>query len=246
MATTQIATGAAGMSWMLTQWFVKGKPTLMSVISGAVAGLVAITPAAGYVDCNGAIIMGFLVGIFCSQGVRIKNIFGIDDALDAFGVHGVGGALGSLLTGMFAQPKNNMFYPFNSCPFSGEACRAKGYFVFSPGPNSAWPSGPLVSGAFYDHQLPLEYGIANRKGKQIGLQLYGIVVVAAYSAFSTYIILKIIDKVMGLRVPVEEEVEGLDVSVHGETVFYGSEDLKPPLQLPVRSEEVELEAHNVV
>jgi Amt family ammonium transporter len=71
MATTQVATGAAGMSWMLTEWFVKGKPTLMSVISGAVAGLVAITPAAAFVDCNGAIIMGFIVGIICSQAIRL-------------------------------------------------------------------------------------------------------------------------------------------------------------------------------
>jgi Amt family ammonium transporter len=110
LSTTQVATGAAGMSWMLTEWAVKGKPTVMSVISGAVSGLVAITPACGYVDHNGAIIMGFIVGIICSQAIRLKHYFGYDDALDAFGVHGVGGVLGGLLTGLFASPKLNNFY----------------------------------------------------------------------------------------------------------------------------------------
>ena len=110
LSTTQVATGAAGMSWMLTEWAIKGKPTVMSVISGAVAGLVAITPACGFVDHNGAIIMGFVVGIVCSQSIRIKHYFGFDDALDAFGVHGVGGVIGALLTGLFASPKLNNFY----------------------------------------------------------------------------------------------------------------------------------------
>ena len=257
MATTQIATGAAGMSWMFVEWFMKGKPTLMSVISGAVAGLVAITPAAGYVDCNGAIIMGFITGIVCSQTIRLKHVFGYDDALDAFGVHGMGGALGSILTGLFAQPKLNNFYPVRpggaascklisrrppaappqGCPYSGEPCGG--------------PGTQRVSGAFYDHLLSTNYGGKNRHGKQIGLQLYGIVVVGSYSAFASFILLKIIDKIMGLRVSVHDEVEGLDVSVHGETVYYGSEararrarerffatdvypsciqDLKPPFQ----------------
>jgi Amt family ammonium transporter len=110
LSTTQVATGAAGMSWMFTEWAIKGKPTVMSVISGAVAGLVAITPACGFVDHNGAIIMGFVVGIVCSQSIRIKHYFGFDDALDAFGVHGVGGVIGALLTGLFASPKLNNFY----------------------------------------------------------------------------------------------------------------------------------------
>ena len=212
MATTQIATGAAGMSWMFTEWFIKGKPTLMSVISGAVAGLVAITPAAGFVDCNGAIIIGFLVGIVCNQSIRLKHLLGYDDALDAFGVHGVGGAFGSLMTGLFAQPKLNNVYI--GCPYSSEPCPA---------------GGQLVSGAFYDHTLPAAYGLSNRKGKQIGLQLYGIVVVAGWSAFMSFILLKIIDKIMGLRVDIRDEVEGLDASVHGETVYYGGEgDLNPP------------------
>ena len=212
MATTQIATGAAGMSWMFTEWFIKGKPTLMSVISGAVAGLVAITPAAGFVDCNGAIIIGFLVGIVCNQSIRLKHLLGYDDALDAFGVHGVGGAFGSLMTGLFAQPKLNNVYI--GCPYTTEPCPV---------------GGQLVSGAFYDHTLPAAYGLSNRKGKQIGLQLYGIVVEAGWSAFMSFILLKIIDKIMGLRVDIRDEVEGLDASVHGETVYYGGEgDMNPP------------------
>jgi Amt family ammonium transporter len=218
LSTTQVATGAAGMSWMLTEWAIKGKPTVMSVISGAVAGLVAITPACGYVDHNGAIIMGFAVGIVCSQSIRIKHYFGFDDALDAFGVHGVGGVIGGLLTGLFASPKLNNFYP--GCPIKGEPC---------PGPGSQ-----RISGAFYDWTLPKNFvdsngsALTNRHGLQLGLQFYGIVVVAGWSSFCTYVILKILDKIVGLRVDIKDEVEGLDASVHGETVYYGSEDMKPP------------------
>ena len=212
MMTTQIATGAGGMSWMFIEWYMKGKPTVMSVISGAVAGLVAITPAAGFVDANGAIIIGFLVGIFCHFTIHIKDKLGFDDALDAVGVHGCGGAFGSLMTGLFAQPKLNQLYP--GCPHPNEPC---------PGPGLA--AGQLVSGAFYDHTLPKAYGLSNRRGRQIGLQLYGIVVCAGWSAFASYILLKIIDRLMGLRVDVQDEVEGLDSSVHGESVFYGFDEV---------------------
>jgi ammonium transporter, Amt family len=183
MVTTQVATGAAGMSWMFTEWFVKGKPTLMSVISGAVAGLVAITPAAGFVDCNGAIIMGFVVGIVCSQSIRLKHYFGYDDALDAFGVHGVGGAMGSMLTGLFAQPKNNNFYPPGACPYGNKDTNG----VCDD------PNGGIVSGAFYDHTLPF----GHRNGKQLGLQLYGIVVQAGWAAFSSFILLKVRPRPLG-------------------------------------------------
>ena len=202
LSTTQVATGAAGMSWMLTEWALKGKPTVMSVISGAVAGLVAITPACGYVDHNGAIIMGFIVGIICSQSIRLKHYFGYDDALDAFGVHGVGGVIGALLTGLFASPHLNNFYP--GCPIKNEPCGG--------------PFTQIVSGAFYDHTLPAQYGATNRHGIQLGFQFYGVTVVAGWSTFCTYIILKVIDKIMGLRVDIKDEVEGLDASVHGETV----------------------------
>ena len=243
LSTTQIATGAAGMSWMMTEWVLKGKPTVMSVISGAVAGLVTITPACGYVDHNGAIIMGFITGIVCSFSVRWKHYFGYDDALDAFGAHGVGGVVGALLTGLFASPKLNNFYP--GCPIANEPCYG--------------PFTQRISGAFYDHQLPTLFGTdysgldpanckssaklcamggaTNRKGIQLGLQFYGVVVAAGWSCFATYILLKIIDKAMGLRVALEDEVEGLDASVHGETVYYGSDDMKPPADAIVYTEE---------
>ena len=250
LSTTQVATGAAGMSWMLTEWAVKGKPTVMSVISGAVSGLVAITPACGFVDHNGAIIMGFIVGVVCSQSVRLKHYFGYDDALDAFGVHGVGGVLGGLLAGLFASPKLNNFYRTRpliaslrcipACAhvltrhfrFIAAGCPIKGETCFGP-------STQRISGAFYDWTLPKNFvdkdGVAltNRNGIQLGFQIYGMVVVAGWSSFCTYIILKIIDKVHGLRVDLKDEVEGLDASVHGETVYYGSEDMKPPDEVPV-------------
>jgi Amt family ammonium transporter len=214
MSTTQIASGAAGMSWMCTEWALKGKPTVMGVISGAVAGLVAITPACGFVDHNGAIIMGFVVGIVCSFSVRLKHFFGYDDALDAFGVHGVGGVLGGLLTGLFASPKLNNFYP--GCPIEAEMEHCTG------------PFSQRISGAFYDHTLPDNFGLTNRHGLQLGFQFYGIVVVAGWASFVTYILLKVLDKTIGLRVDIKDEVEGLDASVHGETVYYGGDDMKPP------------------
>jgi Amt family ammonium transporter len=228
LSTTQIATGAAGMSWMLTEWALKGKPTVMSVISGAVAGLVSITPACGFVDHNGAIIMGFIVGIVCSFSVQLKHKLGYDDALDAFGVHGVGGVIGGLLTGLFASPKLNNFYP--GCPIKGEPCDG--------------PFTQRVSGAFYDHLLPDLYGATNRHGLQLGLQFYGIIVTAGWSSFCTYVLLKIIDKIIGLRVDIKDEVEGLDASVHGETVYYGSDDMKPPEDGPkIDDAALGLEAH---
>ena len=129
-------------------------------------------------------------------------------------MHGVGGALGSLLTGLFAQPKNGWQYPAGSCPYGS---------LDSTGMCND-PNGNIVSGAFYDHTLPN----GNRHGKQLGLQFYGIVVEAGWAAFTSFILLKIIDKTMGLRVDIRDEVEGLDASVHGETVFYGGDDMVPP------------------
>ena len=232
MITTQIATGSAALSWMLTEWVCKGKPTVMSVISGAVAGLVAITPACGFVDGNAAIIIGFVTGIICSFSVRWKHALGYDDALDAFGVHGVGGALGALFTGLFASPKLNNFYP--GCPIKSEPCLG--------------PGTQRVSGAFYDHLLPTLYstdysanpayvqgiqhygvtGATNRQGLQLGFQLYGIAVAGAWAMFGTAILLLVMDKVIGIRVPPQQEAEGLDASVHGEWVYYGGKDLVPP------------------
>ena len=103
MAVTQIATAAAALAWMAAEWFSRGKPSVLGIISGAVGGLVAITPAAGYVDPTGALALGLISGMACYFGAtRLKYVFGYDDSLDAFGVHGVGGIVGALLTGVFA------------------------------------------------------------------------------------------------------------------------------------------------
>jgi len=103
MAVTQIATATAALTWMFVEWGLKGKPSVLGICSGAVAGLVAITPASGFVDPRGALIIGIAAGVVCYWGVTgLKNAFGYDDSLDAFGVHGVGGTVGALLTGVLA------------------------------------------------------------------------------------------------------------------------------------------------
>jgi Amt family ammonium transporter len=103
---TLVATAAAVLAWMLVEWMTKGKPSMLGAASGAVAGLVAITPACGFVGTNGALVIGFLAGVVCLWGVNgLKKMLGADDALDVFGVHGVGGILGAMLTGVFAAPK---------------------------------------------------------------------------------------------------------------------------------------------
>jgi Amt family ammonium transporter len=103
MAVTQIATATAALTWMFVEWAIKGKPSVLGICSGAVAGLVAITPASGFVDPRGALIIGIAAGVFCYWGTTgLKHMFGYDDSLDAFGVHGVGGTVGALLTGVLA------------------------------------------------------------------------------------------------------------------------------------------------
>jgi Amt family ammonium transporter len=99
------ATAAAALAWTLTEWIIKGKPSMLGAASGAVAGLVAITPACGFVGIGGALIIGLLAGVICLWGVNsLKRLLGADDALDVFGIHGVGGILGAILTGVFADP----------------------------------------------------------------------------------------------------------------------------------------------
>lgn len=104
MLVTHIAASTAGLSWMATEWVLKGKPTVLGIVSGGIAGLVVITPGAGYVDQTGAFFMGLIGGVACYFGIQLKNALGFDDALDAFGVHGVGGIVGGILTGCFAKP----------------------------------------------------------------------------------------------------------------------------------------------
>lgn len=173
-AATQIATATAALTWSFVEWLIAKKPSVLGLISGAVAGLVAITPASGFVDPTGAFFIGLAVGVVCYfSSVWVKKWIGYDDALDAWGVHGVGGALGALLTGVFASSAINS--------------AGKGWL--------------------YDGNIG-----------QMTLQLEDIGAVFVYCGVVTFIILKLIDLVIGLRVSPEVEVEGLDINLHGETV----------------------------
>jgi len=173
-AATQIATAAAALGWMFSEWLISKKPSVLGMISGAVAGLVAITPASGYVDGFGALIIGIAAGVVCYlSAVHMKKLFGYDDSLDAWGVHGVGGALGAMLTGVFASNAINSV--------------GKGW---------------LIDG----------------NAHQMVIQFYDVAGTFVYCAIVTFIILKVIDMVIGLRVKRDVEVEGLDINLHGETV----------------------------
>ena len=172
MAVTQIAAAAAALSWMFAEWISRGKPSVLGIVSGAVAGLVAITPASGYVGPFGALIIGLVAGLVCYWGaVVLKPKLGYDDSLDVFGVHGLGGITGALLTGVFAVE--------------------------------------AIGGT---------PGLLEGNAGQVLIQLEGIGATIVYCAIVTFVLLKIIDAVMGLRVDEEEEVTGLDYSLHGETV----------------------------
>ena len=172
MAVTQISTAAAALTWMFVEWAVRGKPSVLGIISGAIGGLVAITPASGYVDPRGALIIGIVAGLACYWGAtKLKHMLGYDDSLDVFGVHGVGGIVGALLTGVFAV----------------EAIGG------TPG--------------------ALEGNLG-----QIATQAYGIAATIVYCGIATFVILKIVDLVIGLRVPEEIERGSLDLELHGETV----------------------------
>ena len=172
MAVTQIATAAAALAWMLAEWLTHQKPSVLGIASGAVAGLVAITPASGFVGPGGALATGLIAGVVCFWGATwLKHKIGYDDSLDVFAVHGLGGITGALLTGVFAV----------------EAIGG------TPG--------------------ALEGNVA-----QIGTQIYGIVATVVYCAVASLVLLKIIDAVVGLRVDEEQEREGLDIALHGESV----------------------------
>jgi Amt family ammonium transporter len=175
MAVTQIATAAAGLSWMFVEWAAKGKPSVLGIISGAVAGLVAITPASGFVDPMGALIIGLIAGVACWWAATgLKHLFKYDDSLDAFGVHGVGGFVGAVLTGVFAVSA-----------VGGEG----------------------------------KSGLIDGNAGQVMTQLYGAGVVIVYCALATFVIAKVIDLIIGLRVEKDVEREGLDVNLHGEAVL---------------------------
>jgi Amt family ammonium transporter len=177
---THFAAAAAALGWSAVEWIRNGKPSALGAISGAVAGLVAITPAAGFVTPMPAILIGLIAGAFCFWMVaKVKACFGYDDSLDAFGVHGAGGTLGALLTGVFAVSSVNP--------------------IFKDAQGNALASGLLEGNP---HQL------LN--------QLVGIVIAWVIAIVGTLIILKIVDLVVGLRVTEDEEIQGLDLTQHGE------------------------------
>ncbi len=172
MAVTMVAAAAAALAWMFAEWMGKGKPSVLGIVSGAVGGLVAITPASGFVDIGGALVIGIAAGIVCFWGATgLKHMMGYDDSLDAFGVHGVGGIVGAVLTGVFARES-----------IGGVA------------------------------------GLLEGNAAQVMTQIEGIGATLVWTAVVSFILLKVIDVVMGLRVSEDIEREGMDLAVHGEAV----------------------------
>lgn len=181
---TLLATATATVSWVCGEWISKGKPSMLGGASGAVAGLVAITPACGFVGPMGALIMGLLAGLVCLWGVNgLKRLLGVDDSLDVFGVHGVGGILGALLTGVFASP----------------TLGGQGIFDFVSNKMSVNP-----------------YNIFS----QVAIQAEAVLITIIWSAVVSVIAYKLVDLVIGLRVPEDQEREGLDISSHGESAYH--------------------------
>jgi Amt family ammonium transporter len=181
---THFGAAAAAIGWCAAEWIRNGKPSALGAISGAVAGLVAITPAAGFVGPMSALAIGAIAGVLCYTMVsKVKARFGYDDSLDAFGVHGAGGTAGALLTGIFASSAINP--------------------IFKDASGNTLPSGLIEGNA---HQL------LN--------QLVGVAIAWALAIVGTLIILKLVDLVIGLRVPEEHEIQGLDLTQHGEEGYY--------------------------
>lgn len=170
---TNTAAATAALSWMCAEWLYRGKPTLLGAASGAVAGLVAITPASGFVGPISSIMIGIGAGVFCYFAVVVKNSFGYDDALDAFAVHGIGGTWGAIATGLFANPAINS--------------AGKGLFFGNPG--------------------------------QLVTQIIAVAASWALAIVGTFILLKIVDAITGLRVNKEDEQTGLDLSQHNESAY---------------------------
>ncbi len=171
--TTQVATAAGALAWGVAEWKIQGKPTTLGVASGALAGLVAITPGAGFVSPVSAIIMGGVAGVICYLAVLAKSKMGYDDSLDVVGVHGVGGIWGALATGIFASSAVN----------------------------------------------PVGNGLLSGNAHQVVVQAIGAGTTIAYSVVVTFIILKVIDVIIGLRVNSDDETQGLDLTQHSEVGY---------------------------
>ena len=171
MLTTQVATASAALAWMFAEWLSHGKPSVLGIASGAVAGLVAVTPASGTCGPMGALLLGLISGVLCFlASTRLKRALGYDDSLDVFGVHAVGGLVGAILTGLFADVS------------FGGAGLAEGMTI----------------------------------GGQLWIQIKGALFTVIYTGVLSFIILKVIDILIGLRVSEEEETQGLDISLHDE------------------------------
>ena len=182
MVNTLLATAAAALAWMFVEWALKGKPSMLGIASGAIAGLVAITPACGYVGPMGAMALGTIAGVICLWAVTaLKKMLGYDDSLDVFGVHGIGGIIGALGTGIFASPS-------------------------------------LGGTSWYDYvaNAPAEFSMSG----QMVSQLWAVGTSIIWTAIVAAISFKIVDLVIGLRVPEEKEREGLDITEHGETAYH--------------------------
>ncbi len=165
----------AGMAtWTLVEWLHRGKPTTLGAASGAIAGLATITPAAGFVGPNAAILIGLLAGAGCYYGVTLKGRFGYDDSLDVVGIHGLGGVIGTICLGIFASKLVN--------------------------PGGA--DGLLAGNPAF-----------------LGTQIFGVLVVGIYAFSLSWVLLKVVDVTMGLRLPIDSEVSGLDLSEHSETAY---------------------------
>jgi Amt family ammonium transporter len=172
MANTQLAGAAGGLAWLAVEWHRHGKPSVLGIISGAVAGLVAITPACGFVAPAGAIAIGLISGVACLFAASsLKRKFGYDDSLDVFGVHGIGGYVGTIGVGVFGSAN--------------------------------WGGVP---------------GLLQGNAAQLGIQIAGCIIVTAWCAAASWLILFLIEKAIGLRVSKETEIEGLDFGLHGEVV----------------------------
>jgi ammonium transporter, Amt family len=171
---TNTAAAMGALTWMTVSWAHKGHPSVLGAIAGAVAGLVAITPAAGFVTPTASVLIGLGAGVLCYLAIQLREKLRVDDALDVWAVHGIGGTWGAIATGLFATTAVN-------------AAGADGLFYGNPG--------------------------------QLGIQLFTVAVSWAYCGVMTFIILKVIDVVVGLRVPEQEEVLGLDLSQHNEPAY---------------------------
>jgi len=175
MMVTHISASAGAMAWMVMEWIRYGKPSVLGIVTGMVAGLGTITPASGFVGPAGALVIGLTAGVVCFGATNfLKRVLKIDDSLDVFPVHGVGGILGTLCVGIFASTELGIF--------SGQG--------FAEGVSSM--------------------------GQQLGIQFVGVISTIIYTAIMTFIILKVIDIVIGLRVSKEDEIEGLDIALHEE------------------------------